>query len=90
MSDYQDLTDCPICSQLATDRDDALRDAEALRSGLYATEELIADLRLRLIAAETALEDRRNNDARGLVERSRLSGKLEGVRLALDYLRSYS
>ena len=29
MSDYTDVTDCPICPMLATDRDDALADARA-------------------------------------------------------------
>lgn len=29
MSDYEDFTDCPICPQLATDRDDALAEVDA-------------------------------------------------------------
>lgn len=58
MNDYQDLTDCPICPQLATDRDDALREAEALRAeltGKSAALQALASERRSCTPAERAL-----------------------------------
>jgi NTP pyrophosphatase (non-canonical NTP hydrolase) len=38
---YSEATHCPICPMLATDRDDALREVEHLRSSLWA--EIVAE-----------------------------------------------
>ena len=55
------------------------------------TEELIEDLRKRLTAARTQIEQKAD-EARfdGMhTETARLRGKAEGIGLAIDYLRSY-
>lgn len=60
------MSDCPICPMLATDRDDALGEAEALRSHLAQMLPLAMDLAedLELWAADDDLPHHRRNQAR--------------------------
>ena len=51
-------------------------------------EELLDDLSERLIRASTNLREYRELE-RTELERKRLAGKIQGVELALDYLRAY-
>jgi hypothetical protein len=67
MSDYDEVTDCPICPQLATDRDDALGE-------LGAMEAIVEDLKTRLEKAELLLStfsESELSDARAEIDRWR-------------------
>lgn len=45
---YAEATDCPICPMLATDRDDALAEVEAMKRGFEEMAAKVADLRAQV------------------------------------------
>lgn len=60
---------------------------------MYGTDDPIADLTERLACAALELhrmiENHRGHADASRLERARLEGKMEGIKLAMDYLRVY-